>query len=144
MDTFAKRYCWGRWAELALVTGNPALTLDIANKLMLSTTFLPADHVASSIWRLRAMAHVALGELATAELLLHEAQHKAEADDEQFILWRICADLGRLYYQMARPEEAEMIFKQARGLVDNLAADIPDEAIRAEFAGRAQSLLTPP
>ncbi|MCP4422273.1 MAG: AAA family ATPase, partial [Chloroflexi bacterium] len=36
MDTLGKRYCWVRRAELALLQGDPALTLDITERLIAS------------------------------------------------------------------------------------------------------------
>jgi tetratricopeptide (TPR) repeat protein len=143
MDTMAKRYCWGRWAELALVTGNPHLALDIADKLMASAPFIPADHTNFSILRLQSRAQVALGELQTAESLLHEGALNAKRYDDHFNLWHITADLGRLYRQTGRPEEAAAAFKRAREFIDLLAADISDAAIREPFVRRAQALLTP-
>jgi predicted ATPase/class 3 adenylate cyclase len=143
MNTMAKRYCWGRWAELALMTGDPHLALDIADELMASATFLPANHGNFSISRLRSRAQAMLGELQTAEALLHESLREAEAHKNHFILWHILADLGKLYQQIELPEKAELTFDRARKLIVELAADISDESIREPFVQRARASLNP-
>ena len=34
MEPIEKRYCWAQQAELALVTGDPSLTLDLPEQLI--------------------------------------------------------------------------------------------------------------
>ena len=57
------------------------------------------------------------------------------------LLWRIAIDLGNLYRAELRDEEAEHVFDTARELIEDLAAPIPDPALRAHFLQQATALL---
>jgi class 3 adenylate cyclase/tetratricopeptide (TPR) repeat protein len=145
MDTFAKRYCWARRAELALTGGEPNLALEISDRLVDATPGLSAGGVIPSLWRLRAEALVAVGRLPEAESLFQAAISSAmEGIGERSQLWRIRASLGLLLWDMNRRREAEIEFSAALRQIEELATTIPDEALKDNFLQRAHEKASPP
>jgi hypothetical protein len=49
------------------------------------------------------------------------------------MLWRIHIALGNLYQVMAQLEDAEREFLAARTIIEELAANVPDESLRNNF-----------
>jgi DNA-binding NarL/FixJ family response regulator len=80
----------------------------------------------------------ALYRTTEAETMLRAAQEAAHAQGLRPLLWRICVVLGKLYRASRRQEEAEQAFASARTIIEELAAPIPDENLRAMFLSSAQ------
>ena len=57
------------------------------------------------------------------------------------LLWRICVTLGTLYQTQSREAEAELAFSTARTIIEEHAANIPDEHMREQFFQKAEALL---
>ena len=57
------------------------------------------------------------------------------------MLWRICVALGKLYQAQGLHQEAEQAFATARALIEALAADVPDDQLRAQFRAQATTML---
>src|SRR5712692_1443303 len=57
------------------------------------------------------------------------------------LLWCICVVLGRLYQTQACQGEADQAFSSARALIEELAASLPDEQLRARFLSQATAML---
>ena len=55
--------------------------------------------------------------------------------------WRVTLILGHVYQFQARSAQAEQAFSTARTLIEELAAAVPDEHIRADFLRQATALL---
>jgi tetratricopeptide (TPR) repeat protein len=145
MDTLGKRYCWVRRADLALAQDDPALALDITDRLIASAPGMSPGRVITFLGKLKAEALAANGRIFDALSLLHAAIKNAEATGEQFLLWRVHASLGHLYRTMGRQKTAEKEFAAARALIDELAATVPDEILKEVFRQGAYSILrTPP
>jgi tetratricopeptide (TPR) repeat protein len=141
MDTAAKRYCWARWAELALCQGDPALALDIVERLIASAPGMSPGRVITFLWKLKAEALIALGDTKEAQPLLQAAIENAQATVERFLLWRLHASLGRLYRAADRQPEAEAEFGKARKLVGELADTVPEGEMRDSFLRRAHDMV---
>lgn len=141
MDSFAKRYCWARRAELALIQGETAAAQEIIDRLMTSIPGLSPGIVISSLWRLRAEVLTTVGRVEEAEFLLRNASENAQALGEPCQLWRIHTSLGRLYLVANRHDKAEEEFSAAGELIDGLAATIPDEVLKDSFLQRARNKL---
>jgi adenylate cyclase len=142
MDTLGNRYCWARRAELALAQGNPALTLDIADRLITSASGMSPGRVITFLWKLKGEALAALGHTEVAHALLQEAVENARATGEQFLLWRVHASLGRLYQATDSQSEAGVEIATALKLVAELSATIPKGKMRDQFVQRAHDLVT--
>jgi len=57
------------------------------------------------------------------------------------LLWRICVALGKLYQAQGLHEEAEQALATARAMIEELAADVPDEQLRAHFLAQATTMV---
>jgi tetratricopeptide (TPR) repeat protein len=141
MDSLTKRYCWARRAELALAQGNPALALDITDRLIASAPGMSPGRVITFLWKLKGEASVAMGHMEEADTLLRAAAANAQATGERFLLWRVHAGLGRLYRAMDRQPEAKMEFATAREIVEELADTVPTGELRYNFRRRAHRTL---
>jgi len=141
MDSLYKRYCWARRAELALCQGDPALALDIVERLITSAPGMSPGRVITFLWKLQGEALTALGHTEEAHTLLQAAVENAQAMGERFLLWRIHSSLGRLYRTLDRQSEAGKESATARELVEELADTIPDGEVRDNFLRRAHNAL---
>lgn len=141
MDTLAKRYCWVQWAELALAQEDPALALDITERLITSAPGIFPGRIITYLWKLKADALASMGHTEQACPLLIAAVNSARVTGERFLLWRIHADLGRFYRTMGEQEAAEKEYKTAQTLISELAATIPDETIKEDFLHGARRIL---
>jgi len=117
------------------------LALDITDRLILSATNLSNESVIPRLWKLRGEALAALQRGAEAETALQAAQEVAHAQGLRPLLWRICVALGKLYQTQERREEAEQMFATARLLIEELAANVPDERLREQFLSQATAML---
>jgi class 3 adenylate cyclase/tetratricopeptide (TPR) repeat protein len=143
MDTMGKRYCWARRAELALAQGDPALALEITDRLITSAPGILKGQVITFLWMLKGNALAAIGLSDEACSLLHAARENAQATGERFLLCRIQARLERLSCFTENGREAEEELPTARMLIEELATTIPDEALKKNFLQGALKTLRP-
>jgi DNA-binding NarL/FixJ family response regulator len=87
---------------------------------------------------------MALHQVAEAERTLRAAQNAAHAQGLRPLLWRIAIDLGRLYQNERRAEEAAVAFAAAQELIEELAASVPDASLRDHFLHEAAGLISYP
>lgn len=141
MQTIGQRLVWAARADLAMVRGNAGLALDIADRLIASAANQSNASVIPRLWKQRGEALAALHQEAEAETALRAAREAADEQGLRPLLWRIDVNLGKLYQAQTRREEAEQAFSTARVVIEELAAPIPDEQIRATFLSRATVML---
>lgn len=141
MDTMGKRYCWARLAELSLSQGEPELALDTVERLIATAPGMRPGGVITFLWWLKGESLAALGHAEKAAPLLQAAMENARALEERFLLWRVHASLGRLHHAMNRQRDARKDFSTARGLIEELATTVPNEAVRDDFLEHAFSRL---
>jgi len=139
--TLAQRLIWSARAELALARGDPGLALDITDRLIASAANMSEERVIPRLWKLRGEALVALHREAEAESVLQAAQAAAHTQGLRPWLWRIYLDLGKLYAAQRRSEEAEYAFLTTQEIVEELAANVPDGALRENFLSRVTAQL---
>jgi DNA-binding CsgD family transcriptional regulator len=132
---------WYARAELALANGDPGLALRVVDQLIASTRNFSREHGNPRLWKVRGEALAALQRGAEGEAALRAAQETAQAQGLRPLLWRICLSLGKFYQTQARQEEAEQAFSTARALVEELAANVPDEHRREHFLSQATAML---
>jgi DNA-binding CsgD family transcriptional regulator len=140
-QTIGQRLVWAARADLALAHGDPDLALDITDRLIASAANVSGEQVIPHLWKLRGEALGALHRAAEAETTLRAAQESAHAQGLRPLLWRICVALGKLYQTQTHQEEAEQAFSTARTLIEELAANVPDEHLREHFLSQATALL---
>jgi DNA-binding CsgD family transcriptional regulator len=141
MQTKGQRLVWAARADLALARSDPGTALDITERLIASASNLSDESVIPRLWKLRGEALAALGRMAEAETILRAAQEAAHAQRLRPLLWRICVALGKLYQAQGLLEEAEQTLATARALIEELAADVPGEHLRAHFLSQATTML---
>jgi DNA-binding NarL/FixJ family response regulator len=141
MQTIGQRLVWAARADLAFARSDPGTALSIADRLIASASNLSDEYVIPRLWKLRGEALAALERMAEAETMLRAAQAAAHAQRLRPLLWRICVALGKLYQARGLLEEAEQAFATARALIEELAADVPDEQLRARFLSQATTML---
>jgi tetratricopeptide (TPR) repeat protein len=142
MDTLGKRYCWVRQAELALLQDDPALALDITDRLITSAAGMSPGRVIPYLWKLKSKALELDGRTEEACSLLQTAIENAAATGERYLLWRLHASLGLLYRTMGNIESAEKEISAARVLIDELADTVLDESLMDSFRQGAYGILS--
>jgi ATP/maltotriose-dependent transcriptional regulator MalT len=141
VQTIGQRLAWCARAELALARGDPDQTLQITHRLDISAANISAQQSIPRLSKLRGEALVALHQTAEAETVLRSAQEVTTAQGARPLLWRIYVTLGNLYQTQAREAEAEQAFSTARTIIEELAANIPDEHVQEHFLRGAFALL---
>ena len=136
-QTLGQRLAWFAQAELALARGNPVLTLQIADQLIVSAANISGTRIIPRLWKLRGEALTLLNQRAEAEALLQSAQEEAHAQGSQSLLWRIHLTLGNLYHAQQRYPEAKDAFLAGRTIIEELAAKLPSESLRNQFLSSA-------
>ncbi len=104
---------------------------------------MPDGYAIPYLWKLRGEALAALQRTGEAETMLRAAQEAAHAQGLRPLLWRIHVTLGKLYQTLGRREAAEQAFSTARVLINDLAANLPDEQGQKQFLQQATALLPP-
>ncbi len=144
-QTLAQRLVWWGGAEFALASGDPGMALQVADQLFASAANVGNRGEGSIPYlaKLRGEALTALQQWPEAEAALQAAQQGAARQGARPLLWRIQVALGQLYQAQARSEEAERAFATARAIIEELAANVPDPALRDNFLKRAIEMLPP-
>jgi DNA-binding CsgD family transcriptional regulator/tetratricopeptide (TPR) repeat protein len=142
METLAQRLAWSAYAEVEHAAGNPSVALRILEQLTASTPNIDErGGVVPRLWHLRGQALAAIDKLPEAEVVLRAAQVNAEQRGMKPILWRIHVSLGRLLKASSRRAESQSHFGAAHHLIAELAAKVPDEALRDNFVRQAHAML---
>ncbi len=144
--THTQRLLLRAQAELALARGHPELALELIDQLIESLSEMEQqdDCVASHLWHLRAVTLLAMNWAAEAEPLLQTAQVTAQSQGARPLLWRICVTLGKLYQVQNRSAQAEEAFSAARTIIEEVAAEVPDELVRDDFLHYATAQIPHP
>jgi len=142
LDSEGARDCWARRAELALCQGDPALALDIVERLIAAAPGMSPGRVITFLWKLKGEALAAMGDAEAGCRLLQAAIENARSTGERFLLWPLHASLGKLFYAMGRQAESEKELSTARQLVEELADTVPDQELRDNFFRRARERIS--
>jgi DNA-binding CsgD family transcriptional regulator len=146
--TLGERQIWLARAELALLEGDPARALAIADaRLAMERAANPGS--ALGVPRLgivRAEALAALGADRHREVVgaLDVARAEAAAQGARPLTWRIESMLGHAHRVQRQRLEARRAFDAARTIADDLATKIPDEELRHAFRDGLTSLIPTP
>jgi tetratricopeptide (TPR) repeat protein len=141
MNTLGRRYCWVQLARLALSKDDPALALDIADRLIESIPGVSPEGVVTSLLMIRGNALAALGQATEAEQAYQAAINNIETTGERYVLWRIRGDLYQLYQAIGCQEAAEAELSLASVQIEELATSIPDENLTDGFRQGAYKTL---
>jgi DNA-binding NarL/FixJ family response regulator len=143
MQTMAQRLIWRRHAELALAQGDSALALQIVDQLFASAANTEDGNIGAIplLALLRGEALIAHQRWTEAESTLVAACATAQVRNSQRLVWRIQAAMAKLYRAQARHAEAEQAFTAARTIIAEIAATLPDPALRDNFEQKANAML---
>jgi non-specific serine/threonine protein kinase len=103
-----------------------------------------ARETIAGLLNLRGQILTALGRHAEAETVLRGVETMTRAQGARPLLWRTQVALGDLYRAWQRPDDADREFRAARAVVEELAADLPDEPLRQALLQGAAGLLPRP
>jgi DNA-binding CsgD family transcriptional regulator len=141
METLAPRLLWCCAAELALAQGEPDRALQITDRLVASAPNASADRPIARLEKLRGEALMAMDDFEAAEVALRQARNTAGLLGTRPVLWRSHLAFGRLYHAQGRDDEAAGAFAAARALINELAAEVPGDALRETFLAGTALLL---
>jgi class 3 adenylate cyclase/tetratricopeptide (TPR) repeat protein len=141
MISFGQRHCWGVRARLALEQKNPALALDIAERLYAGARNLTHPRDVPYLALIQGRALAALGRTAEAETALHAAEEGAASRGWRPLLWQVYVAQLRFYHSLGRQDEARHASARARAIIDAIAAAMPDDPLCVAFRVRAHALL---
>lgn len=127
--TWAQRVSWLARAELALTHGDPKAALAIVERLDGTIFSLLDKSMLERRWLLRGQALAALNRAVEAEDAFLSGLQVLARSGLRPLLWRMHAALGKFYQDQKRHAEAEREFLAARTIVEELAANVPDEPI---------------
>jgi DNA-binding CsgD family transcriptional regulator len=136
METAVERGCWRARAHLELAAGNPIVALEIVDRIVEAATsgdLIPAPDLAY----VRGTALANLGDLEGADRVLAGARADAEAREYLPALWKICAAHADVLNQLGRQESGRRAVEAKAAIVSQLAASIPNDALRHQFTTSA-------
>ncbi|HEX5166612.1 MAG TPA: tetratricopeptide repeat protein [Thermomicrobiales bacterium] len=138
------RECWIYLAELHLARGNARETLGIADQLIATDPDITGERAVPRVARLRGEALMALGRLDEAEISLRASVDGAVALGRPGLVWRAQVALGNVLRRQRRHSEADASYAAARDVIRELAATVPESALRETFITNALAQMPRP
>ncbi len=84
-------------------------------------------------------ALMALHRFAESESVLRELLGRLPIESTRPLRWQVNVALGHVYQRQKRHDESEAQFQEARRIIDELAVNVSDAALRANFHRKAYS-----
>jgi DNA-binding NarL/FixJ family response regulator len=128
------------WGELSLAQGEPAIALQITDRLLESVPGKAPGQPTQSIphlLKLRGEALLALSRLDEAVDALEDAKRGAQERNARPVLWTIYRALGQANQALQLKDHAREERAAARQLIEELAATIDDIFLREQFTRAA-------
>jgi DNA-binding CsgD family transcriptional regulator len=143
--TLGERHLWMARAEIALLEQRPETALHIIDARLAAEQAANPDSPfgVPRLALMRAEALTTLGRYGEAEPTLEHARDAATTLGIRTLLWRIEAAAGHLHRVQRRRLEARRAFDTAREIAEDLAAKVPDEALRTQFREGIDALVPP-
>ncbi len=137
------RACWSAQAELELGSGHAERALEIVDRLLACAHNLGeyGPHAIPWLSKTRAQALADLGHWEEAADELLGAQSIARAWGAQPLLWRLQAELGKVYRKLGRREDARREFSLARTIVQDLSKNVPEGELRDNFLKKTLAIM---
>lgn len=114
-------------AEYALAQGDSAQTEQLMDEALALMKARQVHLYVIDALYLKASALAEQGKHDQAGQALEAARTQTEAIGERWLLWKILAAMGGLLMQRRETEKASQLLTQARALIDEIAANTPDE-----------------
>jgi tetratricopeptide (TPR) repeat protein len=138
--TFSQWLWLATWAEFVLARGDVSGALKLVEQLNAAYP-TPVGTPIPHLWSLQCQALLELKRFDQAEALLQAARSETVKRGARPVLYSIDINLGKLYRATRRAAEAEEALANARALIEELAATIPDAALRENFKKHALALI---
>jgi len=139
--TVGQRTTWQSRAEILLAHGETAQALQIIEGLISTAANLTPEQSIPLLWKLCTEALIHLQRYDAAEAMLQQAETSVRKQGLRPLLWRIWLVQARLAQHLRRHEETEQAFARAFQLIEELAADLPEQPWRATFLQEARSQI---
>jgi DNA-binding CsgD family transcriptional regulator len=144
VQSLGERWLTFAQMQLALARGQADLALKLIDRLSAPTLDGAPSHETSRPVLARGRALTALGRHDQAEAVLRRVEEMTRRQGARALLWRTQVALGDLYRAQQRAEDAERAYGAARAIVEELAAGLPDPALREALTRGAAAMLPRP
>ncbi|MFN8512578.1 MAG: AAA family ATPase [Thermomicrobiales bacterium] len=147
MRSYGESLVWAARIELLLAHGAAADALAIVERVIAAGANADERNPAAVVpflWHQRGRALATLGQRDSALTALRAAETRAREQGLRPLLWRIQVSVGTILRAAGRRDEAIAILAAAQALVDELAINAPDEAMREEFLRQAATFFPRP
>jgi class 3 adenylate cyclase/tetratricopeptide (TPR) repeat protein len=124
--------------RMRLAQDRPAEARAIANALAEMLTAGGVEHWRAPALLLESEAAMAIGEPQAAVRLLEAVVQETEARHRLPLQWRALAGLAEAQRAIGHSSDAAAAARWARGVIERLAATVPDERLRATFLQSAK------
>ncbi len=142
-QTLGQRTAWQAQAELALTKGQFEEALTITNRLVsfnpVSTPDFPGKPVLPTLLQARIL--IALNRQQEAETILQTCKAAYEVQEVRPMIWRVNLALAGLYIKMKRHTAAAESVRSAQIIIDEIAAPLDNEALKAIFQRQVLSQI---
>jgi DNA-binding CsgD family transcriptional regulator len=135
--TMPDRLLWRAQAELSLAQAAPAEALRIVDDLIAGVGEASTCPVIPGIWQLRGAALTILGRMDEAATTFHAALAAAHTQGIRPICWRLRLAYGKLLLTRGQRNQADATLDDARAIIAELAAEIPNPQVREIFLRNA-------
>ncbi len=147
VEDIFKRDAWFRWrynirlqagkSEYWLVQGDIEKAEDFARGLLETATHYKVRKYVATAHQLLAQIAIARGDLNEADSQLNTALAQLREYSAPLVAWKTYAVLGRLRSQSGDSASAREAFAQAAAIVNSIAGNTDDEALRQTFLNSA-------
>jgi class 3 adenylate cyclase/tetratricopeptide (TPR) repeat protein len=141
METAGQRQSWCRRAELALAHGDAALALQIVERLYDSIGHPKEPEHAPYLALVYGQTLAALSRIEEAESALRQAEQGARTRGLRPLLCSVYQTQVRFYHRVNQVAAARQAANQARAVIAEIAANAPDDVLRASFLEQALAML---
>lgn len=136
-----ERHCWYARAELAHHEKKEQAALELVERLIATAPNVKSTDLIPPLWELRGEIYVGFKNFVQAEADLIAAQEFATRQGARPLLWRIRVALGRIYQARKQYTAAEDAFSAALTITHELAENISEPELRANFLRLVTALV---
>ncbi|MEZ4617344.1 MAG: hypothetical protein R2867_17795 [Caldilineaceae bacterium] len=143
VEPLAQRRIWLARAELALAQGDPALALQIVDRLLAVTANVESQEPGAVPYlaRLRGEGLAALRQSTEAEAIFRSALVTAQAQGTPRFVWPLHLALGKLL--RAQRRHAGRRRRSARTVIEGMAAALVDVELRSHLCAPGHGVAAP-
>jgi DNA-binding NarL/FixJ family response regulator len=141
LDSMPQRLMACARCELAIAEGRPNDALRLVDDLITSAPNFDTETVIPRLWLIRGRALMSASRWDEAVDVLEATAATARASGMRPLLWRTLVAIGRTLQVARRVDSAQVYYRDARQVVDDLVEDTPSGETRQGFKGAAHALM---